>query len=126
MLKDSDAFSGFAVKNIDEAQKFYGGALGLQVESGDEGGMPLLKLHLGSGATVFVYEKEDHQPATYTVLNFPVESVEKTVDELAAKGVEFEHYDGFGQDEKGIARGQGPTIAWFTDPSGNIHSILEA
>jgi catechol 2,3-dioxygenase-like lactoylglutathione lyase family enzyme len=125
MLADSQAFSGFAVPDIEAARQFYGDTLGLRVEVNQEmGGM--LTLHLGGGADVLVYPKPDHTPATYTVLNFPVDDVEKTVDELTAKGVRFERYDGFDQDDKGIARGQGPDIAWFTDPAGNILSVLSA
>jgi catechol 2,3-dioxygenase-like lactoylglutathione lyase family enzyme len=125
MLADSQAFSGFAVPDIEAARQFYGDTLGLRVEVNQEmGGM--LTLHLGGGANVLVYPKPDHTPATYTVLNFPVEDVDRTVEELAAKGVQFERYDGFDQDEKGVARGQGPAIAWFTDPAGNVLSVLEA
>ena len=125
MLADSAAFSGFAVPDIEAARQFYGDTLGLRVEVNQEmGGM--LTLHLGGGADVLVYPKPDHTPATYTVLNFPVDDVEKTVDELTAKGVRFERYEGFDQDDKGIARGQGPDIAWFTDPAGNILSVLAA
>ncbi len=121
MLTDSAAFSGFAVPDPEAARRFYADTLGLRVEV-DEGGM--LTLHLGGGTDVLVYTKPDHTPATYTVLNFPVEDVEAVVDELTARGVRFERYAGFGQDEKGIARGQGPDIAWFTDPAGNVLSVL--
>jgi catechol 2,3-dioxygenase-like lactoylglutathione lyase family enzyme len=127
MFKDSKAFSGFSVDNIDTAKKFYGETLGLPVEEQDGMG---LELSLGSGAKVFVYPKPNHQPATFTILNFRVEDVDKAVDELAAKGVEFEHYDEgmMKTDEKGIARpespDQGPTIAWFKDPAGNVLSVL--
>jgi catechol 2,3-dioxygenase-like lactoylglutathione lyase family enzyme len=125
MLADSQAFSGFAVPDIEAARRFYGDTLGLRVEVNQEmGGM--LTLHLGGGTDVMVYPKPDHTPATYTVLNFPVGDVDRAVDELAAKGVQFERYDGFDQDEKGIARGMGPAIAWFTDPAGNVLSVLEA
>ncbi len=121
MLTDSAAFSGFAVPDPEAARRFYADTLGLRVEV-DEGGM--LTLHLGGGTDVLVYPKPDHTPATYTVLNFPVDDVEKAVDELTAKGVRFERYPGFEQDDKGIARGQGPDIAWFTDPAGNVLSVL--
>ncbi len=121
MLTDSAAFSGFAVPDLEAAHRFYADTLGLRVEV-DEGGM--LVLHLGGGTDVLVYPKPDHTPATYTVLNFPVDDVEKAVDELTAKGVRFERYPGFEQDDKGIARGQGPDIAWFTDPAGNVLSVL--
>jgi catechol 2,3-dioxygenase-like lactoylglutathione lyase family enzyme len=125
MLADSAAFSGFAVPDIETARRFYADTLGLRVEVNPEMG-GLLTLHLGGGTDVMVYPKPDHTPATYTVLNFPVPDIDKAVDELAAKGVQFERYDGFDQDEKGIARGDGPNIAWFTDPAGNILSVLEA
>lgn len=127
MLKDSQAFSGFSVDDIEVAKKFYGETLGLPVEEQDGMG---LELSLGSGAKVFIYPKPNHQPATFTILNFPVEDIDKAVDELAAKGVEFEHYDEgmMKTDAKGIARpespDQGPTIAWFKDPAGNILSVL--
>jgi catechol 2,3-dioxygenase-like lactoylglutathione lyase family enzyme len=124
MLADSAAFSGFAVPDIEAARQFYGDTLGLRTEVNQEmGGM--LTLHLGGGKDVLVYPKPDHTPATYTVLNFPVDDVEREVDELTAKGVRFERYEGFDQDEKGIARGQGPAIAWFTDPAGNVLSVLQ-
>jgi catechol 2,3-dioxygenase-like lactoylglutathione lyase family enzyme len=125
MLADSAAFSGFAVPDIETARRFYADTLGLRVEVNPEMG-GLLTLHLGGGTDVMVYPKPDHTPATYTVLNFRVPDVDKAVDGLAAKGVQFERYDGFDQDEKGIARGDGPNIAWFTDPAGNILSVLEA
>ena len=124
MLADSAAFSGFAVPDIEAARQFYGDTLGLRTEVNQEmGGM--LTLHLGGGTDVLVYPKPDHTPAGYTVLNFPVDDVEREVDELTAKGVRFERYEGFDQDDKGIARGQGPAIAWFTDPAGNVLSVLQ-
>jgi len=124
MLTDSAAFSGFSVPDIEAARQFYGDTLGLRTEVNQEmGGM--LTLHLGGGKDVLVYPKADHTPATYTVLNFPVDDVDREVDELAAKGVRFERYEGFEQDEKGIARGMGPAIAWFTDPAGNVLSVLQ-
>ena len=123
MLTDSAAFSGFAVPDVETARRFYGETLGLRVDvNQDMGGM--LTLHLGGGTDVLVYPKPDHVPATYTVLNFPVVDIERTVDELTARGVRFERYPGFDQDDKGIARGQGPAIAWFEDPAGNIMSVL--
>ncbi len=125
MLTDSPAFSGFAVPDVEAARRFYADTLGLRVEV-DENMGGMLTLHLGGGANVLVYPKPDHRPATFTVLNFPVEDVDRAVDELAAKGVRFERYPGFDQDDKGIARGQGPAIAWFTDPAGNVLSVLEA
>ena len=125
MLTDSPAFSGFAVPDVEAARRFYAETLGLRVDV-DEAMGGMLTLHLGSGADVLVYGKPDHAPASYTVLNFPVADVEATVDALAARGVRFERYEGFEQDEKGIARGQGPDIAWFTDPAGNVLSVLSA
>jgi catechol 2,3-dioxygenase-like lactoylglutathione lyase family enzyme len=124
MLADSAAFSGFAVPDIEAARRFYGDTLGLRTEVNQEmGGM--LTLHLGGGTDVLVYPKPDHTPAGYTVLNFPVDDVDSVVDQLTAKGVRFERYEGFDQDDKGIARGQGPAIAWFTDPAGNVLSVLQ-
>jgi catechol 2,3-dioxygenase-like lactoylglutathione lyase family enzyme len=124
MLADSKAFSGFAVPDIDRAREFYGDTLGLEVEVID--GPGLLSLHLGGDRPVLIYPKPDFTPATYTILNFPVDDIDAAVDELSSRGVEFERYDGFDQDEKGIARGGGPSIAWFTDPAGNILSVLES
>jgi catechol 2,3-dioxygenase-like lactoylglutathione lyase family enzyme len=124
MLKDSKAFSGFSVDDLEAARGFYGDTLGLDVTVFDET-MGLLSLDLATGARVMVYAKPTHQPATFTVLNFPVADVEKAVDDLAARGVSFERYDGFDQDERGISRGPGPLIAWFTDPAGNVLSVLE-
>lgn len=123
MLKDSKAFSGYSVNDIGKAKEFYGQTLGLDVS--EESG--LLLLQVAGGSPVILYPKENHAPATFTVLNFPVDDVERTVDELTARGVRFERYDeeGLKTDEKGIAREQGPTIAWFTDPAGNILSVLE-
>jgi catechol 2,3-dioxygenase-like lactoylglutathione lyase family enzyme len=121
MLKDSKAFSGFAVPDVEAAREFYGRTLGLDVR--ESNGM--LELHLAGGNTVLVYPKPDHEPATYTILNFPVDDVEKTVDELTGRGVRMEHYDGeYKTDERGIMRGAGPDIAWFRDPAGNILSVL--
>ena len=123
MLDGTKAFSGFSI--IDEAtsQKFYGETLGLDITKDAMG----LHLKLGSNE-VFVYPKPDHQPASFTILNFPVDNIDEAVDELSGKGVSFEKYEGMHQDDKGIARGKaanmGPDIAWFKDPSGNILSIL--
>jgi catechol 2,3-dioxygenase-like lactoylglutathione lyase family enzyme len=125
MLADSAAFSGFAVPDVEAARRFYADTLGLRAEV-DQAMGGMLTLHLGGGTKVLVYPKPGHTPATFTVLNFPVDDVEKAVDELTAKGVRFERYPGFDQDDKGIARGDGPAIAWFTDPAGNILSVLEA
>jgi catechol 2,3-dioxygenase-like lactoylglutathione lyase family enzyme len=124
MFEKTQAFSGFAVKDLDEARRFYGETLGMKVSEGEMG---FLRLHVEGGREILVYPKPDHQPANYTILNFPVDDVDATVDELASRGVEFERYEGFAQDERGIARGdEGPPIAWFTDPSGNILSVIEA
>jgi catechol 2,3-dioxygenase-like lactoylglutathione lyase family enzyme len=120
MLGDSKAFSGFAAPDIAEARAFYANTLGLEVTE-DHG---ILTLHLAGGGTVIVYPKPGHTPADFTVLNFPVDDVEAAVDALAERGVTFEHYDGAPQDEKGIMRGNGPDIAWFRDPAGNILSVL--
>ena len=122
MLRNLKAFSGFSVDDIPAAKRFYGETLGLDVS--EEHGM--LGLHIAGGRDIFIYPKENHVPATYTVLNFPVEDIGRAVDELTARGVRFERYEGFDQDEKGIARGEmGPPIAWFTDPAGNILSVVE-
>ncbi len=122
MLKDSPAFSGFSSNDLPKAKEFYGQTLGVEVT--EENGM--LTLHLGGGHTVLIYPKDDHQPATYTTLNFPVKDIDTTVEELTRRGVEFERYgEGFGQDERGIARGIGPPIAWFKDPAGNILSVIQ-
>ena len=123
MLADSPAFSGFSVADLDAARRFYGETLGLRVSDAPEmGGM--LTLHLGSGADVLVYPKPDHVPATFTILNFPVPDVEKAVDELTARGVRFEQYENPPTDAKGIMREGGPLIAWFTDPAGNVFSVI--
>jgi catechol 2,3-dioxygenase-like lactoylglutathione lyase family enzyme len=119
MLKHSPAFSGFSVHDIPRAQQFYADTLGLEVS--EENGM--LTLHLGGGRDTLVYPKSDHTPATFTILNFPVPDIEAAVEELTARGVTFEHYDWV--DEKGINRQGGPLIAWFTDPSGNVLSVLQ-
>jgi catechol 2,3-dioxygenase-like lactoylglutathione lyase family enzyme len=124
MLRESPAFSGFAVPDIAAAKAFYGDVLGLAVSEIPEAG--LLQIDVAGGRPVLVYPKPEFVPATYTILNFPVDDVEATVRALGEKGVTFERYDGFGQDELGIARGGGgPAIAWFTDPAGNVLSVLE-
>ena len=126
MLEKSHAYSGFAVPDIKQAQQFYGETLGLKTEVLDEEN-GLLQLNLAGDRPTIVYLKPDFEPANYTILNFPVEDVDGTVDALLERGVRFEQYDGFEQDEKGIARGDaGPTIAWFKDPAGNILSVHEA
>jgi predicted enzyme related to lactoylglutathione lyase len=123
MLADSNAFSGFSVNDIQQAKRFYGQTLGLKVSESSG----LLRLHLAGGATVLVYPKPNHTPATFTILNFPVQDVDQTVDELTKRGVRFEIYDqpGLKTDKKGVFRGGGPVIAWFKDPAGNILSVLE-
>jgi len=121
MFRDTTAFSGFAVDDVDRARAFYGDTLGL--ETSQENG--ILTLHLAGGRPTIVYPKPDHAPATYTILNFSVEDIDAAVDELAARGVAFERYEGFEQDERGVFRGGGPLIAWFRDPAGNILAVLQ-
>ena len=122
MLRDSKAFSGFSVDNIPKAKEFYGKTLGLEVSEEES----MLTLHLAGGAGVLVYPKPNHAPATFTILNFPVDNIEEAVDSLTKSGVRFEHYEGdLKTDEKGIFRAGGPLIAWFKDPAGNILSVLE-
>ncbi|WP_327590929.1 VOC family protein [Nonomuraea sp. NBC_00507] len=121
MFGTTKAFSGFSVNDIAAAKKFYGETLGLRVS--EEHG--LLTLHIAGGTDILVYPKDNHTPATFTILNFPVEDIDKAVDELVARGVRFERYPHFKTDEKGILREEGPPIAWFTDPAGNILSVLQ-
>jgi catechol 2,3-dioxygenase-like lactoylglutathione lyase family enzyme len=124
MLKDTQAFSGFAVDDLDRAREFYGQTLGLELD--EEG--PGLGLKLGGGGTVFVYPKRDHEPAGFTILNFPVDDIDSAVGALRERGVEFERYEGtpIETDESGIFRGgHGPPIAWFTDPAGNVLAVIE-
>ena len=123
MFKDSKAFSTFSADDIPRARQFYGETLGLDVTDEMDG----LGLHLAGGGEVFVYPKPDHQPAAFTVLNFPVDDVDTAVDALTKRGVRFEIYDmpGLKTDAKGIMRGNGPTIAWFKDPAGNILSVID-
>jgi predicted enzyme related to lactoylglutathione lyase len=123
MLKDSKAFSGFSAGDIGKAKEFYGRTLGLQVSESHG----LLTLHLAGGNHVLIYPKPNHVPATFTVLNFSVQNVDRAVDELTKRGVHFEIYDlaDIKTDEKGVMRGNGPTIAWFKDPAGNILSVIE-
>ena len=121
MFNDSHAFSGFAVDDLDKGRQFYEEILGLRTSEANG----LLTLHLAGGRDTLVYPKPDHTPATYTILNFPVSDIDAAVDELLARGVRFERYEGASQDERGISRGQGPDIAWFTDPAGNILSVLK-
>lgn len=130
MFKDNKAFSSFSVDDLEKAKEFYGQTLGLPVEETEKQGNMELELTLGTGAKVFIYPKPNHQPASFTILNFPVDDVDKAVDELVAKGVTMEHYDfgNFKTDEKGIIRpsspADGPTIAWFKDPAGNTLAVL--
>jgi catechol 2,3-dioxygenase-like lactoylglutathione lyase family enzyme len=122
MFSDTKAFSGFAVPDIDAAEKFYGETLGIRVTN-DHG---LLTLHLDGGARpTLVYRKPDHVPASYTILNFPVDDVGAAVRELAERGVAVARYDGMPQDDDGVMRGNGPDIAWFTDPAGNVLSVIK-
>lgn len=122
MLADTPAYSGFAVDDLPRARQFYGETLGLRTSGGD-GGDVLMTLHLAGGRDTLVYEKPDFVPATYTILNFAVDDIDAAVKGLTARGVRFERYDGFDQDAQDIARGNGPNIAWFTDPAGNILSV---
>jgi catechol 2,3-dioxygenase-like lactoylglutathione lyase family enzyme len=123
MFEQSKAYSGFAVDDIGAAKDFYGSTLGLEVRDMYDGG--LLDIKLPGGEThVLVYPKGDFEPATYTILNFPVPEVDAAVDGLAAKGVTMARFEGFEQDRKGIMRDNGPTIAWFRDPAGNILSVI--
>jgi predicted enzyme related to lactoylglutathione lyase len=124
MFANTKATNGFAVNDIEAAKRFYGETLGIGIaELSEEFG--LISLQLAGGRDTLVYRKDDFVPATYTVLNFEVDDVDAAVDELGSKGVAFERYDEFDQDEKGIARGPGPSIAWFRDPAGNILSVLQ-
>ena len=126
MFENTKAISGFSVPDIAAAKEFYSGTLGIKVtEEGGEG----LALQIAGDRPIFVYPKEDHAPAVYTILNFPVDDIDEAVAGLAERGVAFERYDGFDQDDKGVfrgkERGEGPNIAWFTDPAGNILSVME-
>jgi len=121
MFTGANAFSAFAVTDIPAAKTFYAQTLGLDVS--EENGM--LRIRSTGGAEVLAYPKPDHEPATYTILNFPVEDIDAAVEELSARGVSFERYPGFEQDDKGVMRAGGPLIAWFTDPCGNILSVLQ-
>lgn len=121
MFGTTKAFSGFSVDDIPAAKRFYGETLGLEVSEADG----MLTLHIAGGGDILVYPKPDHTPAAFTMLNFPVEDIDAAVDELIKRGVTFQRYEGSQQDERGIYRGIGPPIAWFTDPAGNILSVLE-
>ncbi len=124
MFENTKAFSGFSVDDVSKAKQFYGDTLGLKV-SEDNG---MLTLHIAGARNTLLYPKPDHTPASFTVLNFPVDNVETVVDELSARGVRFERYEGteIETDEKGIFRGGGPLIAWFKDPAGNVLSVIQA
>ncbi|MGH7848747.1 MAG: VOC family protein [Thermodesulfobacteriota bacterium] len=123
MFKNTKAFSSFSVNDIGKAKEFYGGTLGLEVLESDG----MLTLHITGGTNILIYPKPNHTPATFTILNFPVDNVEDAVEELTSRGVRFEIYNEgeLKTDEKGIFRGEGPRIAWFKDPAGNILSVLE-
>jgi predicted enzyme related to lactoylglutathione lyase len=124
MFDATKAFSGFAVNDLEKAKQFYGDTLGLDMAELDEQ-MGLAELRLGQDRNVLVYLKPDSSPANFTILNLPVDDIDDAVDELTRRGVSFERYEGFDQDEKGIFRGGGPLIAWLTDPSGNILSVMQ-
>jgi catechol 2,3-dioxygenase-like lactoylglutathione lyase family enzyme len=121
MFSNSNAYSGFSTNDIATAQSFYGETLGLKVTEANG----MLTLHLATGGRVLVYPKDNHEPATFTILNFPVDDIDRAVDALTGLGIQFERYEGAGQDDRGIAREYGPPIAWFKDPAGNILSVLE-
>jgi catechol 2,3-dioxygenase-like lactoylglutathione lyase family enzyme len=121
MFANTKAFSGFAVDDLEKAREFYGETLG--VRTSEENG--LLTLHLAGDRDTLVYPSPGFTPASYTILNFPVDDIDAAVDALSARGVQFERYDGFEQDERGVARGNGPDIAWFKDPAGNVLSVLQ-
>ena len=124
MLGNTKAFSGFSVNDVDAAKRFYGETLGLEVSENDAG----LTLHIAGDRPILVYPKDNHEPATFTILNFPVDDVEGTVAGLTDRGVHFERYEGteLETDEQGIFRGGGPLIAWFKDPAGNVLSVIKA
>ena len=121
MFANTKAFSGFAVDDLAAAKEFYGETLGLKVTEANG----LLTLHIAGDRPTIVYPKPDHTPAAFTILNFPVDDIDAAVDALVARGVEFERYDAMEQDERGVMRAGGPYIAWFTDPAGNVLSVLQ-
>lgn len=129
MFQNSQAYSSMSVHDSAAAKDFYGDVLGLKVTDEDVAGFQMVTLHLATGGRVLLYPKENHEPATYTALYFPVDDIDKTVDELIEKGITLERYEGMHQDEKGITRGlannMGPDVAWFKDPSGNILSVTQ-
>jgi len=122
MFRQTEAFSGFAVDDVETARKFYTETLGLEVSEANG----MLTLHLAGGGKVLVYPKPGHVPASYTILNFPVDDIDAAVDGLVGRGVVFERYDGLPQDDRGVMREGGPFIAWFKDPAGNVLSVLQA
>jgi catechol 2,3-dioxygenase-like lactoylglutathione lyase family enzyme len=121
MFTNTKAFSGFAVDDVDKAREFYSETLGLEVS--EENG--LLTLHIAGDRPTLIYPRPNHTPAEYTILNFPVDDIDQAVDDLTARGVQFERYEGFDQDERGIMRAEGPPIAWFKDPAGNVLSVIK-
>jgi catechol 2,3-dioxygenase-like lactoylglutathione lyase family enzyme len=121
MFTNTKAFSGFAVDDVDKAREFYSEALGLEVS--EENG--LLTLQIAGERPTLVYPRPNHTPADYTILNFPVDDIDQAVDDLTARGVQFERYEGFDQDDRGIMRAEGPPIAWFKDPAGNVLSVIQ-
>jgi len=121
MFTNTKAFSGFAVDDVDKAREFYSETLGLEVS--EENG--ILTLHIAGDRPTIVYPRPNHTPAQYTILNFPVDDIDQAVDDLTARGVRFERYEGFDQDERGIMRAEGPPIAWFKDPAGNVLSVIK-
>jgi catechol 2,3-dioxygenase-like lactoylglutathione lyase family enzyme len=121
MFETAQAFGSFAVDDLAAAQKFYGETLGLRVSEEDGA----LMLHLAGDHRILVYAKPDHAPATFTILNFPVDDIDQAVDELTARGVPIQRYEGFDTDDKGIYRGERRSIAWFTDPAGNVLSMVQ-
>jgi predicted enzyme related to lactoylglutathione lyase len=121
MFEDTKAFSGFAVDDVQKAREFYGETLGIAIS--EENG--ILTLQIAGERPTIVYPKPGHTPAEYTILNFPVQDIDEAVEELSARGVRMERYEGFEQDEKGVFRGGGPYIAWFKDPAGNVLSVLQ-
>jgi catechol 2,3-dioxygenase-like lactoylglutathione lyase family enzyme len=124
MFRETKAFSGFSVNDVAKAKAFYGDVLGIEVS--EENGM--LTLHIAGGTNILAYPKDNHEPATFTILNFPVTDIDAAVDGLGERGIVFEKYDypGLKTDEKGVMRDAGPNIAWFKDPAGNILSVIEA
>lgn len=121
MFRDAKAFSGFSVDDMAAAKAFYGDTLGLNVS--EENGM--LTLHIAGDTNILVYPKPNHTPASFTILSLPVDDIDSAVDELVRRGVRFERYDGLTTDDKGIFREEGPPIAWFKDPAGNVLSVIE-